>query len=78
MLGLCILKSTTILTIPSREESSLSVEISETFGYVQSLDHAEKMISKFETKNTVNFPVTRLTRTLEIMVYTTEVNYRLN
>ena len=24
------------------------------------------------------FPVTRLTRTLEIMVYTTEVNYRLN
>ena len=55
MLGLCILKSTTILTIPSKEESSLSVQISETFGYVQSLDHAEKMISKFETKNDVNF-----------------------
>ena len=55
MLGLCILKSTTILTIPSKEESSLSVEISETFGYVQSLDHAEKMISKFETKSTEKF-----------------------
>lgn len=55
MLGLCILKSTTILTIPSKEESSLSVQISETFGYVQSLDHAEKMISKFETKNDVKF-----------------------
>ena len=37
------------------KESSLSVEISETFGYVQSLDHAEKMISKFETKNTIKF-----------------------
>ena len=35
------------------KESSLSVEISETFGYVQYLDHAEKMISKFETKNTI-------------------------
>lgn len=55
MLGLCILKSTTILTIPSKEESSLSVEISVTFGYVQSLDYAEKMISKFETKSTVKF-----------------------
>ena len=55
MLGLCILKSTNILTIPSKEESSLSVEISETFGYVQSLDHAEKMISKFETKSTEKF-----------------------
>ena len=55
MLGLCILKSTTILTILSKEESSLSVQISETFGYVQSLDHAEKMISKFETKNDVKF-----------------------
>ena len=55
MLGLCILKSTAILTIPSKEESSLSVQISETFGYVQSLDHAEKMISKFETKNDVKF-----------------------
>ena len=55
MLGLCILKSTTILTIPSKEESSLSVQISETFGYVQSLDHAEKMISKFETKNDEKF-----------------------
>lgn len=55
MLGLCILKSTTILTIPSKEESSLSVQISETFGYVQSLDHAEKMISKFETKSTIKF-----------------------
>ena len=55
MLGLCILKSTTILTIPSKEESSLSMQISETFGYVQSLDHAEKMISKFETKNDVKF-----------------------
>ena len=55
------------------------MEISVTFGYVQSLDYAEKMISKFETKNAVkNFPVTGLTRTLEIMVYTTEVNYRLN
>ena len=37
------------------KESSFSVEISETFGYVQSLDHAEKMISKFETKNTIKF-----------------------
>ena len=55
VLGLCILKSTTILTIPSKEESSLSVEVSETFGYVQSLDYAEKMISKFETKNAVKF-----------------------
>ena len=31
------------------------MEISETFGYVQSLDYAEKMISKFETKNAVKF-----------------------
>ena len=30
--------------------------MSETFGYVQSLDHAVKMISKFETKSTVKFP----------------------
>ena len=37
------------------EELSLSVEISKTFGYFQLLDHAKKMISKFETKSTIKF-----------------------
>ena len=37
------------------EELSLSVEISKTFGYSQLLDHAKKMISKFETKSTIKF-----------------------
>ena len=43
------------ITMEEKAKVSLSVEITETFGYVQSLDHAEKMISKFETKNTVKF-----------------------
>ena len=37
------------------EELSLSVEISKTFGFFQLLDHAKKMISKFETKSTIKF-----------------------
>ena len=36
-------------------KESFSVEISETFGYVQSLDHAKKMISKYETTNILKF-----------------------
>ena len=42
-----------MFTMEKAKESSFSVEISETFGYVQSLDHAKKMISKYETTNTV-------------------------
>jgi hypothetical protein len=36
-------------------DPSLAEAIAETFSYVPSLDQAERLISSFETKNTVKF-----------------------
>lgn len=37
------------------KDSSFPEEISQSLGYVSSLEHAERLISSFEAKNTVKF-----------------------
>lgn len=49
-------------------DTSFSEETFQPLGYVPSLDHAEKLISSFEAKNTVKFSCYKADKNFAMMV----------